>query len=179
MPGKAKTKARATKRGVAAPSKQKAKTKAERGKAPAADLAALKKTAQEAKGALDGAQQKANALHEQAKAIEIAARRMYAEAVAPYREACRKADVECEFAGSRAANVTPTVHFSVEKVKNGVKVMLKGQPETEQIIPFAELKKSIGKAAVAYVEKFIGDRATVGNKQGSLGNRLRAVLTKK
>lgn len=84
--------------------------------------------------------------------------------------------VECEYAGGRATNVTPAVRFIVEKVKNGVKVMLKGKPETEQVIPFAALKQSIGKAAVAYVEKFIGDRATVGNKQGSLGNRLRAVL---
>ena len=41
------------------------------------------------------------------------------------------------------------------------------------------LKQSIGKAALAYTEKFIGPKETIGNKQGSLGNRIRAVLKMK
>jgi hypothetical protein len=172
-------KAGAAKESKAAPSKQKPKAKPEGKKAPAADLAALKKTAQEAKAVLDKAGKEANALREQAKGVEAGAKQAYLQAVAPYREACRKSGVECEFAGGRAANVTPAVRFVVEKMKDGVKVALKGKPETEQVISFAALKESVGKAAVAYVEKFIGDRATVGNKQGSLGNRIRAVLKTK
>lgn len=186
MPAKAKkkqakkgTKAGAAKKGKAAPAKQKPKAKAEGKKAPAADLAALKKTAQEAKAVLDKAGKEANAVREQAKGVEAGAKQVYVEAVAPYREACRKAGVECEFAGGRATNVTPAVRFIVEKVKDGVKVLLKGKPETEQVISFAVLKESIGKAALGYTEKFIGPKATIGNKQGSLGNRIRAVLAKK
>jgi hypothetical protein len=40
-----------------------------------------------------------------------AAKKAYVEAVAPYRDACRKAGVECEFAGARAANKSPAVRF--------------------------------------------------------------------
>jgi hypothetical protein len=186
MPAKAKrkqaekgTKAGAAKKGKAAPSKQKPRAKAEGKEPPAADLAALKKTAQEAKAVLDKAGKDANALREQAKGVEAGAKRAYVETVAPYRDACRKAGVECEFAGGRAANATPAVRFIVEKVKDGVKVLLKGKPETEEVIPDRALKESIGKAALAYTEKFIGPKATIGNKQGSLGNRIRAVLAKK
>jgi hypothetical protein len=178
MPGKAKQAKKRSKgpeKGKAAVTKGKPEDK----KAPAADLAALKKTAQEAKAVFDKAGKEANSFREQARGVEAAARKAYLDAVSPYREACRKAGVECEFAGGRAANVTPAVRFIVEKVKDGVKVVLKGKPETEEVIPFAQLKESIGKAAVAYVEKFIGDKATIGNKQGSLGNRIRAVLAEK
>ncbi len=146
-------------------------------KKPKTDLAPLRKKAQDAKAVFEKASAEADALRAKAKDIESKAKAVYVKTVAPYRDACRKAGVKCEFAGGRAANVTPAVRFIVEKVKSGVKVALMGKPETEQIIPFAALKKSIGKSAVAYVEKFIGNSATVGNKQGSLGNRLRAVLT--
>ncbi len=43
-------------------------------------------------------------------------------------------------------------------------------------IPTEKLKVSIGKSAEQYCEKHIGPRDVVGNKQGSLQNRLRAVL---
>jgi hypothetical protein len=135
--------------------------------------------AQEAKAVLDKAGKEANALREQAKGVEAGAKQAYLQAIAPYREACRKSGVECEFAGGRASNVTPAVRFVVERVKDGVKVALKGKPETEKVIPDRALKDSIGRAALAYTEKFIGPKATIGNKQGSLGNRIRAVLAKK
>jgi hypothetical protein len=166
----------AAKKGSSAPSKQKPKAKSESRKAPAADLATLKKTAQEAKAVLDRTGREAKALREQAKGVEAGAKQAYVEAVAPYREACREAGIECEFVGGRATNVTPAVRFIVEKVKDGVKVALTGKPETEQVIPSAALKQSIGKAALAYTEKFIGPKESIGNKQGSLGNRIRAVL---
>ncbi|MHC5057492.1 MAG: hypothetical protein ACYTKD_22690 [Planctomycetota bacterium] len=140
------------------------------------DLAPLKAKAEEAKKGLTRAENEAAALRAQAKTTEAAAKKAYAEAVAPYRDACRKAGVKCEFAGARAANKTPAVRFLVEKVRDGVKVAIKGRPETEEVIPTKALDESIGKAAVAYVDKFIGDRATVGNKAGGLGNRLRAAL---
>jgi hypothetical protein len=168
-----------------APAKSKPQEKAEPNKKetakkkPKADLSPLRKKAEEAKATFEKAKTEADALRAKAKDIESKAKPVYIATVAPYRDACRKAGVTCEFIGGRADNVTPAVRFIVEKVKSGVKVMLKGKPETEQVIPFATLKESIGKAAVAYVEKFIGNSATVGNKQGSLGNRLRAVLAEK
>jgi hypothetical protein len=54
--------------------------------------------------------------------------------------------------------------------------MAMGQPETEEVIPHAALKESINKAAYGYTVKHVGPKEEVGNKGGSLSNRLRAVL---
>jgi hypothetical protein len=64
----------------------------------------------------------------------------------------------------------------VEKTDKGVRVCVKGRPETEEVIPLAALKESINKAAYAYTEKHVGPKDRVGNKGGSLSNRLRAVF---
>ncbi len=144
-----------------------------------ADLAALKKKAEEAKVELVRGRNEADALRLQAKSVESVARKTFAEAVAPYRDACRKAGVECEYAGRRAANVSEKVAFLVEKVEKGLKVVIKGKPETEEIIPATALKESINKAAYAYTDKHIGPKEKVGNKGGSLSNRLRAALAAK
>lgn len=45
--------------------------------------------------------------------------------------------------------------------------------------PLAAIKASIGKAAYAYADKHVGPRERVGNKGGTLGNRLRAVIAEK
>jgi len=99
--------------------------------------------------------------------------------VAAFREACRKAGVECEFEGGRSENVSPKVSFIVEKADKGIRVMVKGKPESEEVIPLATLKASVNKAAYAYTDKHVGARERVGNKGGILGNRLRAVLGEK
>jgi hypothetical protein len=93
--------------------------------------------------------------------------------------ACRKAGVDCEFPGGRSENVSPKVSFIVEKAEKGIRVMVKGKPESEELIPLAALKASIGKAAYAYTDKHVGPRERVGNKGGTLGNRLRAVMAGK
>ena len=100
----------------------------------------------------------------------------YRAALAPYREACQKAGVACEYEGGRSANVSEKVPFLVEKTERGVRVMVKGQPKTEEVIPLAALKESVNKAAYAYTDKHLGPKEKVGNKGGSLSNRLRAVL---
>ena len=143
---------------------------------PKTDLAPLKKKAEEGKATFEKARTEANALRAKAKDIESKAKQAYAQAVDPYRDACRKAGVECEFAGGRATNVTPAVRFLVEKVKDGVKVAIKGQPKTEEVIPAKALSESVSKAAYAYTEKHIGPKEKIGNKGGGLGNRIRAVL---
>ncbi|MBN1459288.1 MAG: hypothetical protein JXA57_07115, partial [Armatimonadetes bacterium] len=89
----------------------------------------------------------ASALRLQGMGVEAAAKRTYLEALGPYREACRKAGVACEFDGARAANKAPTVHFLVEKVSGGIKVAIKGRPETEQVIA----KKTLYVARCRYV----------------------------
>ena len=65
----------------------------------------------------------------------------------------------------------------MEKTDTGVRVMVKGQPNTEEVIPLAALKESINKAAYAYTDKHVGPKERVGNKGGSLSNRLRAILS--
>jgi len=99
-------------------------------------------------------------------------------AVAPYRDACRKAGLECEFAGARATNVSERVRFLVEKADGGLRVTVEGRAETKEVIPTKVLKDSVTKAAYAYTDKHIGPKERVGNKGGSLSNRLRAVLAK-
>jgi hypothetical protein len=151
--------------------KPKAKAK---GEAP--DLDALRKPVLAAKAKLDAAEAEAKAMAEKAQAAIRQAKQAYHEALAPYREACRKAGVECEFEGGRSDNVSAKVSFIVEKVDKGIRVMVKGKPESEETIPLAALKASIGKAAYAYTDKHVGPRERVGNKGGTLGNRLRAVM---
>jgi len=141
-----------------------------------AELDALRKPVEAAKGGLEKAQAEAKALMEKTRAAVAEAKDAYRTALAPYREACHKAGVACEYEGGRSANVSEKVSFLVEKTDKGVRVMVKGHPKTEEVIPFAALKESINKAAYSYTEKHVGPKEEVGNKGGSLSNRLRAVL---
>jgi hypothetical protein len=141
-----------------------------------AELDALRKPVEEAKGELEKAEAEAKAQAEKARAMVAEAKDAYRTALAPYREACQKAGIECEYEGGRSANVSEKVSFLVEKTDKGVRVMVKGQPKTEEVIPLAALKESINKAAYAYTGKWLGPKEEVGNKGGSLSNRLRAVL---
>ena len=141
-----------------------------------AELDVLRKPVEEAKGELEKAQAEAKTLAEKAHGLVADAKEAYRAALAPYREASRKAGVECEYEGGRSANVSEKVSFLVEKTDKGVRVMVKGQPKTEEVIPLAALKESVNREAYKYVEAHIGPKEKVGNKGGSLSNRLRAVL---
>jgi hypothetical protein len=148
-----------------------------KGEAP--NLDALRKPVLDANAGLTKAETEAKALVERGLALVAQAKGEYREALGLYREACRKAGVDCEFPGGRSENVSPKVSFIVEKADKGIRVMVKGKPESEELIPLATLKASIGKAAYAYTEKHVGPRAKVGNKGGTLGNRLRGVMAGK
>lgn len=150
--------------------------KTQEAKAAPEALKALRAPVEEAKAKLDGAREEAKALAEKAHAMVAQAKGAYMEALAPYREACRQAEHPCEFEGGRSTNVSEKVTFLVEKLEKGIRVTVKGKPDTEEVIPMAALKESIGKAAYTYVDRWIGPREKVGNKGGSLSNRLRAAL---
>ena len=75
--------------------------------------------------------------------------------------------------------MSPKVSFILEKTDKGLRVMVKEKPESEEIIPLATLKASVNKAAYAYTDKHLGPRERVGNKGGTLGNKLRAVMAGK
>ena len=154
--------------------KPKAKPKGE-----AADLDALRKPVLDANAGLTKAQAEAKALIDKRQVLLAQSRSAYREAVAAYRQACRKVGVDCEFPGGRSENVSPKVSFIVEKADKGIRVMVKGKPDSEEAIPLAALKASINKAAYAHTDKHVGSRERVGNKGGTLGNRLRAVLGEK
>jgi len=145
----------------------------------APDLDALRKPVVAARAKLEAAEAEVKAMAEKAQAAVAQATQAYREALAPYREACRRAGVQCEFEGGRTANVSPKVSFIVEKAEKGIRVAVKGKPGSEELIPLAVLKASVGKAAYAYVEKNVGPREKVGNKGGTLGNRLRAMMAGK
>jgi hypothetical protein len=143
---------------------------------PAPDLDALRKPVLAARAKMEATESGAKALVEDAHAAVAQARQGYRDVLAPYREACRKAGVECEFEGGRTANVSPKVSFIVEKADKGIRVAVKGKPGSEELIPLAALKASVGKAAQGFTEKHVGPRERVGNKAGTLANRLRAVM---
>jgi hypothetical protein len=176
-PGKAKAAKSAS------PAKPKGKAQANGKEKPPekqkTDLTPLKKKAKEGKATFEKARTEADALRAKAKDVEAAAKRAYAEAVAPYRDACRKAGVECEFAGGRASNVTPAVRFLMEKVKGGIKIAIKGRPETEELLTDKALAESVNRAAYAYTDKWLGPKEAIGNKGGGISVRLRAILKKK
>jgi hypothetical protein len=159
--------------------KQSAPKGKETHKPQAPDLGALRKPVLDADAGLTKAETEAKALVDKALALVAHAKGEYREALGLYREACRKAGVDCEFPGGRSENVSPKLTFIVEKADNGVRVLVKGKPDSEEIIPLAILKASIGKAAYAYAEKHVGPRERVGNKGGTLGNRLRAAMAGK
>lgn len=139
-------------------------------------LAKLKNVALEAAETLEGATTAHDEAVEKAKATLRTAKTAYSAAVQPYRDACRKAKAECEFGGARSADVSEQVRFDVKKVKGGVEVTVKGKPKSKELITSAALKASVNKAAYAYTDKHIGPREKVGNKGGSLSNRLRAAI---
>ena len=162
--------------GKAAKPKEPEAEKAVEPKVSQAELDALRKPIEEAKGGLEKAQADAKVLADKARALVGEAKDAYRTALAPYREACYKAGVACEYEGGRSANVSEKVSFLVEKTDKGVRVMVKGQPKTEEVIPLAALKESINKAAYGYTDKHVGPKEEVGNKGGSLSNRLRAAI---
>ncbi len=156
--------------------KNRAKPAAAKKAPPAGDLDVLRKSVEVAKTALAVAEAEAHEMTEKARTPMAGAKEAYRRAVTPYRLACRKAQVPCEHEGGRGANVSEKVTFLVEKTDRGVRVAVKGRPDTEEVIPFAVLEESVNKAAYRFVEAHIGPRAEVGNKGGSLSNRLRAVM---
>jgi len=152
------------------------KNSATEAKKPEADeLSSLKKAVEQAKQHLENAQAEANELQRKAQELVAEAKNSYREALVPYREACKKAGVECEFSAGRLSNVSERVTFLVEKVDDGIKVTIKGRPETEEVIPAETLNQSINKAAYGYTEKHLGPKEEIGNKGGTLSNLLRAL----
>ncbi len=140
------------------------------------ELAKLKNVALEAAEVLEKATTVHEASVEAAKEKLRTAKEKYATAIVPYRDACRKAKVTCEFGGGRAGDVSAQVRFDVKKVKGGVDVTVHGKPKTTEKITAATLEASTMKASKAYCDKHIGPVSKVGKKFGSLYNRIRAVL---
>jgi len=133
------------------------------------DLDALRKPVLDADAGLTKASTEATSLVDKAVDLVTQAMNVYREAVARYREACRKAGVECEFSVGGSENESQKLTFVVEKADNGVRVLVKGKPKTEDIVPMAILKATIRKAAQAHTGKRVGPRERVGNKGGSAG----------
>ncbi len=64
----------------------------------------------------------------------------------------------------------------MEKTDKGFRVMVKGQPKTEEVIPLAVLKEFINKAAYSCTERHLGPKEEIGNIGGSLSNRLGSLI---
>jgi hypothetical protein len=151
------------------------KSRAAAAKGPSAELDALRSKAAEAKEALTIATNEASALRMQAMGVEAAAKRAYSEALAPYRAACRKSGQPCEFPGIKAPSTFPRARFLIERVKGGLKVVIKDRPKTEETIPDKQLAESIWRVAREYCTRHFGEQTTDGRARG-LGLRLRSAL---
>ena len=139
------------------------------------ELDGVRKGIEAARVKLDSAEKEARELGEKARALAREARKSYRESVARYRAVCLRAGIECEFEGTRRASLTARVSFLLEKSKKGVRVMVKGRPETDEVILLKALEESVTKAAYSYTERHLGPREKIGNKGGGLSNRLRAL----
>ena len=136
----------------------------------------LKPGVEAARKTFEDARKKAGALNKQAREMVAGAKAEYRKKLVPYREACRRAGIRSEFSAGRRENVSEKISFLVEKTDKGVRVMVKGRPKTEEVFPLAVLKESINRAAYAYTDKHLGPREKIGNKGGSLSNRLRTMV---
>lgn len=143
------------------------------------DLAALQGPAEQAKSEFDKSKAEVEALRKKASDLEAEARGALRKAVAPYRAACVKAGRECEFGRRKAPAIAPRVRYVLERVKGGIKIAIKGRPESEETIPEKELRESVGKAAQRYMEKWVGDKAAIGNKAAGVSTRFRTMLAEK
>jgi hypothetical protein len=162
-----------------AKAKKGAKTKGRKragAKVPVPDLEPLRGPVEKAKAAVVAAEAEAREMNERARELVTDAKEAYRKALTPYRDACRKAGASCEYGGGRSANVSEKVSFEVERTEKGVRVAVRGRPDTEEVIPITALRESINACAYQYAERHCGPREKVGNKGGSLSNRLRAVL---
>jgi hypothetical protein len=137
----------------------------------------LQATAESAQNVLKDAEAKADAMRHEADTLVRNARGAFMAALAPYKAACKKAGVTCEFKAKRSP-VAERVHFLVEKVDGGVKITIDGRSETAETVETKVLNKSIMKAASGYCEKHLGPKEEVGAKYAGLYNRIRKVLGK-
>ncbi len=142
----------------------------------APDLDALRTAVVDAERNVREMQAEAATLRGEANTLINDAKAHFRDVLGPYRDACKKAGVPCEFTGGRATDVTERVTFLVEKSGKSVKVAIKGRPDTEETLNPDLIKVSINKAALDYTDRHLGPREVIGNKSGSLANRLRAVL---
>jgi hypothetical protein len=141
------------------------------------DLAALRDSVEDAKVALATAEADAKRLEEEARAAIARAKEHYRAALAPYRDACKVQRLACEYeGGGRGANVSERVTFEVALVGESVRIAVKDRPETEETIPVAEVRAALNKTAYGYTDRHVGLREVVGNKGGTLSNKLRAIV---
>lgn len=142
----------------------------------AADLEALKGKAKGALEGLEGARTEAGKLEEQGRVLVNAAKEVYLGALEPYRQACREVDIPCVLPGGKGAIRAPRVRFLIEKVDKGVRVTIKGQPKTEEVLPLKALRESVTRESFAYTDRWLGSRQEIGFKGAGLANRIRLVL---
>jgi cellulose synthase/poly-beta-1,6-N-acetylglucosamine synthase-like glycosyltransferase len=73
--------------------------------------------------------------------------------------------------------VAPRVGYLVERASGGIRVAVKGRPDTAEVIPLDKLGKGmVTRAAYDYTDRHLGPRAEIGDKGKSLARRLRAAL---
>jgi len=137
------------------------------------ELTPLKEAVEQAKLKMEKAKVEASELQQKAQEIIKEAKSSYQDALLPYKDACKKAGVDCEYSTGRISNVSDRVVFLTERVDNGIKVAIKGKPETEKVISADLLNKSINRAAYGFTEEVLGPKEIIGNKGGTLSNRLR------
>lgn len=138
--------------------------------APGPDLDALRATVEREKAHIE-------ALEAEASKRIAEAKKAYRDAISVYRAACKRAgkEIKDEVRG-RSPNVSDRVQFDVSLDDDLVRVAIRGRPETAETYIAVDVRESVNKVAYAYTDKHVGPREVVGNKGGSLSNRLRALF---
>ena len=72
--------------------------------------------------------------------------------------------------------VSDRVSFLVERVVGkGVRINIAGKPDSAEVITDTVLNQSVNRVAYGYTDKHCGPREKVGNKGGTLYNKIKAV----
>ena len=70
-------------------------------------------------------------------------------------------------------------HIDCTLEAEGIRVVVRGRPETDELIGMERLKRSPNQAAYDYTDRHFGPKEKVGNKGGTLGNKLRGLMAGK
>lgn len=164
------------------------------------DRAAIEAADKSAKQMVADARASAEQVQADARNRVELSRLKYNEVVASYADVCKKAGRECDYSAigkrggapraprsaaqpggrtPRGENVGDVVHVDVTVDGGSLSIEVRSRPDTKERHAIKDIRqaitdKTLNKIATAYIEKYVGKKEVVGNKAGTLYNKIKA-----